>query len=765
MAFHLQRLGRFAFRRRGLVIALWIGVLALSGIGAATLSGPTSNSFTLPGTESQRAVDLLKDRFPAMQADGAVARIVLAAPDGQKLTDPAWRAAVADVVDDFTGGADVATVTDPYSNQLSQDATVGYAQVSYTVASADLSDEAKDTLEHAIGTGRDAGLTVEAGGDAAEEASHSGATELIGLAVAAVVLVITLGSLVAAGLPLLVAIVSVGIAMTAITAATGFMELSSNTSTLAVMLGLAVAIDYSLFIISRYRQELGRGLDREHAAGRAIGTAGSAVVFAGLTVAIALVGLAVVNIPFLTEMGIAASVAVLLAVAVALTLVPAMLGVAGRRVRPRAEAAAQHRPTDTTRSRRWASWVTRHPAAVLVGTAIGLGVVAIPALDLRLALPDEGTSAPDTSARKAYDLLSADFGAGFNGPLTITIDTRPGGGDSAGGAAAGAAAAPAADPAATAAAVANSIAGLDDVAKVTPATVNPAGDTAVFSVIPNSGPAAEETSDLVRAIRDLPQPAGAEVAVTGSTALAVDITDSLSDALVPYLIVVVGLAIILLCLVFRSILVPLTAVGGFLLTVVATLGATVAVFQWGWLDGLIGIEGQTGPIMSLLPLLVVGLVFGLAMDYQVFLVTGMREQYVHGAHPTSAVINGFDHGARVVIAAAIIMISVFAGFILTPEALIKQMGLALAFGVAVDAFLVRMTIIPAVMALLGRSAWWLPRRLDRVLPNVDVEGASLDGAPQLPGPREGTDAPADSTRERDVLVTAAPSAPSRRPEP
>ncbi|MCK9902567.1 hypothetical protein CC117_25970 [Parafrankia colletiae] len=723
MALYLQRLGRFSFRRRGLVLGLWLGVLLVSGVGAATLSGPTLDTFTMPGTESQRALDLLEERFPEAGADGATARVVFAAPDGSPLTAQRWQDAVGSVVSSLDGTDEVGSIADPYSGQLSDDGRVGFAQVTYSVAAADLSDEARDTLEQAIEHGRAAGLIVEAGGDATEEEGGSEATELIGLAVAALVLVITLGSLVAAGLPLLVALVGVGTAVAAITAATGFVELSSNTSTLAVMLGLAVAIDYSLFVVSRYRQELGRGLSQEDAAGRAVGTAGSAVVFAGLTVAIALVGLAVVNIPFLTEMGVAASFAVLLAVVIALTMLPALLGFAGARVHPRrdrrdraaqgGDSPVRHLPSTPTRARRWAAWITRHPVAVLVATVMALGAAAIPALDMRLALPDDGTAAPDSSARKAYDLLSDNFGAGFNGPLTITVDTHPN------------AWSPATDPQAAAEAVGAEIGRLDHVANVSPAQVNAAGDTAILSVIPETGPAAAQTSDLVRAIRDLPAPDGSEVSVTGSTALAVDITDSLGDALLPYLMVVVGLAIILLCLVFRSVLVPLKAVGGFLLTVVASLGVVVAVFQWGWFEGLLGIEGQTGPIMSLLPILIVGLVFGLAMDYQVFLVTGMREQHVHGAGATEAVVSGFDHGARVVIAAAIIMISVFAGFILTPEALIKQMGLALALGVAIDAFIVRMTIVPAVMALLGRAAWWMPRWLDRLLPNVDVEGARL----------------------------------------
>jgi RND superfamily putative drug exporter len=339
---------------------------------------------------------------------------------------------------------------------------------------------------------------------------------------------------------------------------------------------------------------------------------------------------------------------------------------------------------------------------------IGLGALAIPATDLELGLPDDSTAAPDSTQRKAYELLFEGFGAGFNGPLMVVVD-------------AGASA----DPRQAAAATATAVRALPDVAVVTPATFNPAGDTALLTVIPTSGPSTTQTHDLVQAIRSLPGSDGAEVFVTGATAINIDVSDKLGGALVPYLSLVVGLAFLLLMLVFRSILVPLKATLGFLLTVAATFGAVVAVFQWGWLAGLFGIEGQTGPVISMLPVFLVGVVFGLAMDYQIFLVTRMREEHVHGAAPRTAVVDGFAHGARVVTAAAVIMTAVFSGFILSGQTLIREMGFGLALAVAIDAFVVRMTLVPAVMALLGRHAWYLPRWLDRLLPNVDVEGETL----------------------------------------
>jgi RND superfamily putative drug exporter len=713
MATYLYRLGRFAFRRRGLVIAIWLALLGIGIAGAATLSGPTATGFTVPGTESQRAVDLLNERFPQLSADGATARVVLQAPVGQKLSDPANKATVGQLVDRLGTAPDVAQVADPFqAGTISADGRTGFAEVSYKVTADVVTDADRSAVEAAAGSARTAGLTVELGGDAMQAQGQQSATEVIGIGVAAVVLLITFGSLVAAGLPLLAAIVGIGIGTTAITAATGFVDIGSGTPILALMIGLAVSIDYALFIMSRYRHELASGLEPEEAVGRAVGTAGSAVVFAGLTVVIALAGLSVVGIPFLTQMGLGAAFTVVIAVAIAVTLLPALLGLAGRRVlggripflkTPDPEAADK-----PTIGRRWANLVTRRPVPVLLIAVLGLGAIAVPALDLQLGLPDDSSAAPASTQRKAYDLLSDGFGPGFNGPLLVVVDG-----------------ANAQDPKGSAARIENALRGLPDVTAVTPAVFNQAGDTALLRVIPSSGPSTAQTKDLVAAIRDVPPAAGTQVSVTGATAFNIDTSAKLGAALLPYLALVIGLAFLLLMLVFRSVLVPLKATLGFLLTVAATFGAVVAVFQWGWLANLFGIEGQTGPVISMLPVFLVGIVFGLAMDYQVFLVTRMREQHVHGAGPIRSVVEGFSHGSRVVTAAAIIMIAVFSGFILSSETLVREIGFGLAFAVFVDAFVVRMTIVPAVMALLGRSAWWLPRWLDRLLPDVDVEGEKL----------------------------------------
>ncbi|NGO41239.1 MMPL family transporter [Streptomyces ureilyticus] len=737
MATFLYKLGRLAFRRRHFVALIWVALLTLAGVGAASAPAAGSTSFSIPGTEAQKAFDLLDQRFPGGSANGATGRIVFKAPEGEKMTDADNKATVEKTVKELGGGPEVVSVTDPFTtNAVSKDGTVAYTSVTYDAPGMELKDSTRDALEAAADEAQATGLTVDVGGDALQAAAEPGAIgEVIGLAIAAVVLVLTLGSLVAAGLPLLTAIIGVGIGVSTITALANALDLGDTTSTLALMIGLAVGIDYALFIVSRYRGELADGRDREEAAGRATGTAGSAVVFAGLTVVIALAGLSVVGVPMLTKMGLAAAGTVVVAVLIALTMIPALLGYAGKKVRPanekrkrrggekavapeKAGASANSAAPEKSEAQakpgmgtRWASFVIRRPVAVLLLGVVGLGAIAVPATQLELGLPDDGSQPTSTTQRRAYDTLSEGFGPGFNGPLMIVVDAKNSD-----------------DPRAAATTVTDGIKGLKDVVTVTPAQFNKAGDTAMITVIPDSKPSSTQTEDVVHAIRDkgadVKADTGAEVLVTGTTAMNIDFSQKLTDALVPYLALVVGLAFLLLILVFRSILVPLKAALGFLLSVLAALGAVVAVFQWGWLSGLIGVE-ETGPIMSMMPIFMVGVVFGLAMDYEVFLVTRMREAYVHGESPSQAIVTGFRHSARVVAAAAVIMMAVFGGFISSSESMIKMIGFGLAIAVFFDAFVVRMAIVPAVLALLGKKAWWLPKWLDRALPNVDIEGEAL----------------------------------------
>ncbi|MFG2502193.1 MMPL family transporter [Streptomyces sp. NPDC048441] len=748
MATFLYRIGRWAFRRRRLVTGLWLAALVLAGVAAAVAPAGEEEDLSMPGTESQKAFDLLDERFPQSNSQGAEARLVFQAPDGQRVTATENKAAVEDTLGSLDGGDDggdqVASATDPYeTGAVSEDGTIAYSTITYTADAVDLTEQTKSALEDAAGQARDTGLTVEIGGSALEsEESPGGTTEIIGVVVAAVVLVLTLGSLVAAGLSLLTAFLGVAIAFGLVSALAVPLGLTSTVAILALMLGLAVGIDYALFITSRFRDERAQGSEPEEAAGRAVGTAGSAVVFAGATVFIALVGLGVVGIPELTKMGMGGAGAVALAVLVALTLVPALFGFFGRRVLSRAARKAtragksgRSHPVSTAGGRpglctRWARFVLRRPRAVLMIAVLGLGTVALPALSLELGLPGDESKPVETTQRRAYDLLSEGFGPGFNGPLTVVVDTSGSSGSSG-----------SADTRDTTDLVAKTVRGVDGVASVGDPVLSRTKDTAVLTAVPRTAPNSGETKDLVHTIRDtlsgVEADTGAGIAVTGTTALNIDISEAMSDALIPYLTVVIGLALLLLMVVFRSLLVPVKAALGFLLSVGAAFGVLVAVFQWGWAADLVGIE-QTGPVMSLMPILIIGIVFGLAMDYEVFLLTRMREAYVHGASPGEAIVNGFRHSGRVVAAAAIIMISVFAGFIGMSSPTIQTMGVGLASAVAFDAFVVRMAIAPAVLALLGHRAWWLPRTLNRVLPNVDIEGEALSR--HVPASATGSDA-------------------------
>ncbi|MFF3849324.1 MMPL family transporter [Streptomyces sp. NPDC002328] len=723
MATFLCRIGRTAFQRRWLTTLLWVVLLGAVGLGAAKAPAASDDGTSfMPGIEAQKAFDLIGERFPGTDAKGAAARIVFVAPDGEKVTASGHRAAIDALVAEAADEPQVAATTSPFTaGAVSEDGSTAYATVNFKVTAGDLTDADKAALEKAVDAARDSGLTVEVGGDAlAEQPAAGGSAEVIGIALAAVVLLITFGSLAAAGLPLLTAVVGVGVSMAAILALGSTFGLSLTTGTLATMLGLAVGIDYALFVVSRYREERANGHDPREAAGLAVGTAGSAVVFAGLTVVIALAGLSVVGVPMLTKMGLCAAGAVVVAVLVALTLVPALLGMWPNAVLSR--AARKRRPDgddnghkgDDNGGSRWARFVLRHPVPVLVACVAGLGVLALPAAQLEMGMPGAESKPSSSTERRAYDALADGFGAGFNGPLTIVVDAEG-----------------ATDPKGAVNEIAEEIRATSGVVSVSPARFNPAGDTALFSAVPTAGPNTEDTKNLVKSIRseraDLRAETGATFEVTGSTAMNIDVARSLQDALVPYLTVIIALALILLLVVFRSVLVPVKAAFGFLLSVLAALGAVVAVFQWGWGAELLGVE-QAGPIMSLMPIFLVGIVFGLAMDYEVFLVARMREAYVHGDRAPQAVVSGFRHSARVVVAAAVIMIAVFSGFIGAGESMIKTIGFGLAVAVLFDAFVVRMALVPAVLALLGDKAWWLPGWLDRVLPRVDVEGTGLTAA-------------------------------------
>ncbi|MGO1173908.1 MAG: MMPL family transporter, partial [Actinomycetaceae bacterium] len=572
-----------------------------------------------------------------------------------------------------------------------------------------------------------------------------GVGEVIGVLVAAVVLAVVLGSVLAASFPIVTAVTGVGIGSLAALSFSGVIQMASVTPVFGVMLGLAVGIDYALFIINRHRNQMLDGMDTRTSIALATGTSGTAVVFAGSTVVLALLALNVVGIPFLGVMGTVGAVSIVVAVLLAVTAVPALLGLAGDRMlgkkgRARRQAALAGRssagtdadartdagtdgdatpttgdgssegdaPASGTKVRPMS---TLRAVASVVAGVVALLVIAIPALDMRLGLPTGENEPPDTAAYQAFTITEEQFGEGHSGTLLVAADL-PEGLDETGQLEAQVR-------------VAGELAEHDAVSAVAPIAVSEDGRLAAFQVVPEEGPNSESTADLVHDLRAMPPVDGEiELGVAGQAAINIDISEELAGALPLYLSVVVGLSYLIMMTVFRSLLVPLVATAGFVLSLVATYGVVTAVFQWGWLADLIGVHA-TGPLLSFLPIILVGVLFGLAMDYQLFLTTGMREAYAHGSPARLAVAEGFRAGRRVVTAAALIMIAVFAGFISSDSSMIKSFGVGLSVGILLDAFVVRMLLVPAAMHLLGRSAWWLPRWLDKILPNVDVEGEAL----------------------------------------
>ncbi|MHB0927299.1 MAG: MMPL family transporter [Candidatus Nanopelagicales bacterium] len=717
MARLLHRLGAVAFRRRIAFALIWLLLLVGAGVGAKTLGGTLSNTMSIPGQESTVALDLMGQRFGA-GANGATAQVTFETTGA--VTDPANAAAITKAVaalGQLPGVIAASNPLDPAAPSVSRDRRAAISTVHYAVSGDAVPLAQKTALVDAVASFGIPSLQVAVTGQASENRvpSVAGPREMLGLVVAVIVLLITYGSLAAAGMNLLTAVVGVGLGSMGTMIASGFIDLQSTTPILGLMLGLAVGIDYALFIFARFRHELRIGNQPGEAAAMAVGTAGSAVLTAGLTVVIALSGLFVAGLPFLTEMGLAAAGTVVIAVLSALTLVPAVLGFMGYRALPRRErTAAMERAARQVHDERvdepvargfiagWAGLTTRRGWVTLVAAALVLGTLSIPVLSMRTTLAQE--SAPGTTQAQADAVIARHFGPGLAGPLIVLIDG-----------------AGAVDRASI---IAHDSTTLADVLYVMPPTPAPSGTAAFVTIIPRSGPSEQSTVDLVNTLRQRFQtPDGPKVYVTGTTAVSVDVTQSLNHALPLYLLLVVGLAFLLLVLVFRSLLVPLVGVIGFLLTVGATFGSTTAAFQWGWLSDVLAVP--SGPLMSLMPIMVIGILFGLAMDYQVFLVSRMHEAHAHGSAAREAVTFGFRQAAPVVIAAATIMFSVFAGFISSKEAMIKPIAFALAVGIIFDAFVVRMIIVPSALALMGRAAWRLPRWL-QWLPELDVEGAALE---------------------------------------
>ncbi|MBI1857181.1 MMPL family transporter [Candidatus Saccharibacteria bacterium] len=719
MSDKLYKLGRWSFKRRKYVLSGWLVIVMIFVGLMTTFQQPISSEFTIPGTESQATIDTLSKSFPA--ASGTSGRIVFATPPTKTITD--YQSVIDQTVQDISKVKNVAVVLGPLQTRaISPDGHVAIAQVQFSVERGGINKEMTQAILSALEVPRATGLQAEVSRDilGQPEPALVGPGEIVGVIIAAMVLIVTLGSLAAAGMPLAVGLVAVSIGVTGIFALSGVISVSSVTPVLSIMLGLAVGIDYALFIVTKYRKYLLEGITPAEAAGRAIATAGNAVIFAALTVVIALSGLSVVGIPFLTIMGLSAAATVATTATVAVTLIPALLGFAGKRVLSKSRRAevmvAKRKHTRVkvtedshkTFSYRWAKKVTKHPQIAIGMVLFMIILIALPTIKLRLAFPGDGDAPIGTTERTAYDLVSKSFGPGFNGPLIVVAELPN--------------KLSLEQAQQTAGQLAQSLAKVEGVQIALPGAINKSNDMAILQLIPKTGPSDNATKDLIQQIRTNRQQiagnSGAKLSVTGATAVSIDLDQKLAKALPVYIIVVVGLSLLVLLVVFRSVLVPVKATLGFLLSLSATLGALVALFQWGWL----GIFDKT-PVVSFLPIIVVGILFGLAMDYEFFLVSGMHESYTVNKHASKeAVINGFAHGARVVTAAAIIMVAVFSGFIFGDEPMIRMIGFALAFGILIDAFVIRMTLVPAVMALLGDAAWWLPKWLAKILPNVSIEG-------------------------------------------
>lgn len=705
----LYALGRWAYRHHRRVTAFWIALIVVLGLAVLGFSTGTKNSFEIPGTESQTAINSLHRTFPELS--GASAYLVVLPPKGQTIDSATAKRLIASTMTDIKTVGGVSEVISPYDDStqiaLSKDRRAAQIQIQFDRKLTGVTPAETAAL---IKTGealQAAGFTASFGGDVfTNTGPQLSITEVIGVIIALIVLYLMFRSFRAAVLPIVTAVVGVAVTTALTFIATGFVTISSTAPLLALMIGLAVGIDYALFIVSRHRELLSEGVEPEEAAARAVATAGSAVVFAGITVVIALIGLAIARIPFLTVMGLVAGLSVIVAVGVALTLLPALLGFAGIHMARRANA-----PAPGGFSRRWVAATIRFPILAITIVMVGLIIIALPAKDLRLALPDNGNSPPGTTQRTAFDLVDQHFGPGFNGPLLITMDVIQ-----------------TTDPVGIVDSIAADLRTMNGVAAIGLATPNRTGDTGIVQVVPTTGPNDQATSDLVKSIRDRAptweKKYDVEVGVTGLTAGGIDISERLSGALLPYGLVVVGLSVLLLMIVFRSVVIPIKATVGFLLSTGASFGAVVAVFQWGWLGPLVNLD-HTGPLISFLPIILMGVLFGLSMDYEVFLMSRMKEEYIKTGDPHSAIIDGFVGSSRVVTAAAVIMLAVFAAFVPQGDPNIKPIAFALAVGVFADAFLIRMLFAPAVLQLFGRTSWVLPARLGAILPHADIEGEAI----------------------------------------
>ncbi|MBY5162076.1 MMPL family transporter [Salsipaludibacter albus] len=724
MSTFVRRLGATSARRPWVTIGAWALLVALILALAGSIGGAFTDDLSAPGSQSARAMELLEERFP--EAAGGSALAVFAAPDGTTVEE--GRDAIDTALDEVRATEHVTAVADPFAaGTVSADGRVAFAEITFDEPATELGPDPPAAAYDALAAARDAGLQAELGGDAAfiNAEAEPAAAEAIGLVVALVVLVVAFGTVVAALVPISLALVAVASGLGGIALLANAMDVSTSAPTIAAMIGLGVGIDYALFVVARYQELRRSGTPNDAALVTAMSTSGSAVLFAGGTVVIAMLALVLTGLGFLASIGIATSLVVLLAVAAALTLLPAILTLLGDRI-DRLRVRGRHagyRDVHDTGWWRFAHRVSARPLPYLVVASAVLVALALPALSMETGFPDAGDDPTTMTHRRAYDLLSDGFGPGFNAPLLLVADLQEDGVDEAG-----------------LDALAADVVADPGVAFVGAPMVSPAGDTVVLPTIPTTAPADPATADTLARVRaDLPD----NVAVAGLTAMTDDLTTQLDDTLPLFIGAILLVSILLLMIVFRSIAVPLKAALMNLLSIGGAYGVVVAVFQWGWGASLLGLEG-TVVVASPLPVMFFAVLFGLSMDYEVFLLSRIREEYTATGDNAESVARGISATGRVITSAALIMTAVFGAFFLDPSPLVRMVGLGLATAILLDATIVRMVIVPASMALMGRANWWLPGWLDRILPHASIEGAPVDvTVPATPaglgGPSEPTE--------------------------
>jgi putative drug exporter of the RND superfamily len=749
----LYRVGKFCVRHRFVVVAVWfVAAVALVGV-SHQLGDNTNDNLSLPGTDSQHATDVLSKSFPT-QANGT-SPIVLHAPTG-KLTDSKYADAVNTAAADVAKAPHVASVVNPLTSQgasaLSKDESTGYLTVGLKVAPGSLSvQDAQTIIDAAAKPAKAAGLEVQTGGQLGQKVSKSAteSSELVGILAAMVILTLTFGTVTAMVLPILTAVFALLSTLAIIRLLGHVATVPTVAPTLATMIGLGVGIDYALFIVTRHFRGLREGLDMHESIARSTGTSGGAVFFAGCTVTIALISLAVAGIPLVTTMGLMAAIAVVVAVLAALTLLPAELAILG----PRINSLRVREPQSEERARQglWAKWaheIAKQPIVAGVAALAILIPLTIPLFSLSLGQPDTAALSTSTTARQAYDLISENFGAGVNGPLLIAVSlgspAQPGSSSGGSGSSSGSSGASGSGSSSSSSqsdpritdprlqTLQHDVASTSGVATVTPIQVDKPGTTAYFSAISTKGPAEKATTDLVNTLRDSAIPKAEKgtnmsAFVGGSTAAYDDLASKISDKLPLQILVVIALSFILLILAFRTVVIPPQAALMNVLSIGASYGVLTAIFQYGWLSGLIGLSGPV-PIVSYVPLFMFAILFGLSMDYEVFLVSQIEEHVHAGEDNKQSVVSGLVTSARVITAAAAIMVFVFGSFVLNGDPTVKQFGVGLAVAVVLDATVVRCLLVPALMILMGKINWYMPRWLDRVVPHTSIEGAEFFAA-------------------------------------